>query len=437
MPNQPLNTTRIIRFWWPLAATWLMMAAEGPFVTGIIARMTDATQNLAAFGVAYAFALMSESPVIMLMAAATRWVKDRDSYITLRRFTLLLIAGVTVALLTVLYTPLYDLLIYKLLKLDAPMHDTVRMTLTWMLPWPGAIAWRRFLQGVLIVHGRTRTVSQGTIIRLAGMSGAAILFYHSEILPGSVAGGAALSVGVVMEMAATYLMARPTIRHFYSIKNRSGAPGLPEVIRFYYPLALATFIGLATMPMLTFFIGQSRMALESLALLPVVNAFIFIFRSIGLSFQEVAITFLGHSGERYRWVHRFVIKTAFVITFLVLIIVVTPLISYWYGHINGLSPELAALAIPPTLLLAAGPALTLYISWQRAVEMQTRRTRHVSNATILEVAVIALIMTIGIRIGDWVGITAAAVALMGGRLSGNLYLFWANRSATQVLFDKS
>ncbi|MHB8766672.1 MAG: hypothetical protein ACYDA8_20370, partial [Deferrisomatales bacterium] len=69
-PPQPTTGT-IFRFWLPLAATWLMMALEGPYLAAVIARLPEAEPNLAAFGVALAFALILEAPVIMIMGAAT------------------------------------------------------------------------------------------------------------------------------------------------------------------------------------------------------------------------------------------------------------------------------------------------------------------------------------------------------------------------------
>ena len=62
-----LSIRTILVFWFPLAATWLMMSAEGPYVAAIIARMPDAAYNLAAYGVAFSFAFMAEAPIIMMM----------------------------------------------------------------------------------------------------------------------------------------------------------------------------------------------------------------------------------------------------------------------------------------------------------------------------------------------------------------------------------
>ena len=51
-----LSRRRILRFWLPLEATWLMMAIEGPFLAAVIARLPAPKENLAAFGVAAALA---------------------------------------------------------------------------------------------------------------------------------------------------------------------------------------------------------------------------------------------------------------------------------------------------------------------------------------------------------------------------------------------
>ena len=57
--GEHLSMGAITRFWFPLALTWLMMAAEGPFLAAIIARLHDPKSNLAAWGVAFGYALTS------------------------------------------------------------------------------------------------------------------------------------------------------------------------------------------------------------------------------------------------------------------------------------------------------------------------------------------------------------------------------------------
>ena len=110
MTAEPLKTRRILVFWMPLAGTWLMMAVEGPFLAAVIARLPDAAPNLAAYGVAFAFAIIVESPVIMLMSASTALVNNRDSYLVFRRFTIALSALMTGVMLIIVMPPVFDTL---------------------------------------------------------------------------------------------------------------------------------------------------------------------------------------------------------------------------------------------------------------------------------------------------------------------------------------
>ena len=82
-PHRPLTLARIARVWWPLAASWLLMGAELPALSAVIARLPHPEINLAAYGgVVFPLALIIESPIIMLLAASTALCKDWASYAT-------------------------------------------------------------------------------------------------------------------------------------------------------------------------------------------------------------------------------------------------------------------------------------------------------------------------------------------------------------------
>ena len=105
--TEPLRTRHILAYWLPLAATWLMMAGEGPFIAAIIARLPEARFNLAAYGVAFSFALVAESPNMMMLTAANTLVHDRQSFLALRRFNYAMNAALTVAIVIGVIPPLF------------------------------------------------------------------------------------------------------------------------------------------------------------------------------------------------------------------------------------------------------------------------------------------------------------------------------------------
>lgn len=421
--NRPTNLTlgRLARFWLPLQATWLMMAVEGPFLAAVIARLPDPKFNLAAYGVAFSLAIMIEAPVIMMMSAATALVDSAGNYRRLRNFTWLLNLAITLAMLVLLFTPAWDLVIRRLMGLDPEVARLAHVSLVILLPWPAAIGYRRFCQGLLIRAGLPRRVAWGTVVRVAAMAACALTVWHTLDLPGAWVGACALSAGVLAEAAVSGLMARGTIKELLATRG-TDILAYRDIFTFYYPLALTSTISLVVHPMVTFFLGQSRHALESLAVMPVINSLVFIFRTPGLSFQEVAIAMVGRSWDNLPQVRRFAALLGTGAALGLALIALTPLSGIWFRKVSGLTPELTAFALTPVRILVLMPALSVLLSLQRSLQVARRQTRPVTWASVLEVAGILLVLVLTLRWGDWIGATAAAVAFMVGRLGGNLYL---------------
>ncbi|MDT8340998.1 MAG: hypothetical protein RQ751_05750 [Longimicrobiales bacterium] len=424
----------IFLFWAPLAATWLMMAAEGPFLAAVIARLPDPTFNLAAFGVSFAFAILVEAPVIMLMSAATALATGWLAYRRLRNFAWGLNLFSTALLLALLVPGVHATVMERVVGVPHAVAELTYGALWLLLPWPAAIGFRRFVQGVLIRSGRTRLVAYGTVLRLAAMTVTALGLYLWADWPGVWVGAAALSAGVVAEAAAAGVMALPVIRALRqdaeeeeagsgaSPAGPDAAPRYNEIFRFYYPLALTSVIGLTVQPMLTFFMGRAPSPLESLAVFPVVHALSFLFRSLGLSFQEAAIALMGDRHEHAPEVWRFALTLGLASSAALGVVAFTPLADLWFVRVSGLTPELARFAVWPARILVPLPALSVFLSYQRAVMVQARRTRPITVATAVEVAVIAVLFVLAGWVAGLVGVTAAFLAFLGGRTGANLYL---------------
>ena len=430
--NVPHSQRTIFRFWVPLAATWLMMGLEGPFLAAVIARLGEPAFNLAAYGVSFAFALLVESPVIMLMSASTALVEDSVSYRRLLKFTHAVNAGSTALLLIVLLPPVFWTLASTVLALPEEVARLTSGALWLLLPWPAAIGYRRFYQGLLIRSGRTRLVAAGTVTRLLGMAGTALLLYRLDGVPGAWVGAAALSAGVLTEAGAARLMARHTIRELNRAEPSSDAEavlGYGDILRFYYPLALTSLIGLSVQPVLTFFMGRAPSPVESLAVFPVVHSLSFLFRAMGLSFQEVAIALLGRRLEHFPELSRFATVLGIGASGGLALVAFTPLAHVWFITVSGPTPALAAFAIPPTRILVALPALSVLLSFQRAILVQERRTGPITMATVLEVLGVALLFPLFGWGAGMVGVTAAVLAFLGGRLAANSYLLRPVRRA--------
>lgn len=420
--TRPCPLRRIFRYWLPMFGTWLMMAVEAPFVAAVIARMADPKHNLAAFGVAYAVAILVEAPVIMILSASTALVRGAVSFERLRRFTWALNLALTGAMLLLVLTPAWTVVATDLIGLPGRVVELSRVGLLLMTLWPAAIGYRRFYQGLLIRSGRTRRVAWGTLVRLVTMAGTSLTLLLAADLPGVWVGTASIGLGVIAEAVASRIMARHEVQEARRQVAEDSPPRYSEIAAFYWPLALTSIISLAVHPLVTFFMGRSRFPLESLAVLPVVNSLTFIFRSPGLAYQEVAIALLGRNEEDKPHVLRFAALLAAGSTAVMCLITFTPLAWVWFRDISGLTPELTRFALTPIRILTLIPALSILLSLQRAVLVHGRHTGPITPATAVEVGGIVLALVVLIGGLDLVGVTAAALAFIVGRAAGNLLL---------------
>ncbi len=432
--KEPLSYKKILKFWIPLSATWLMMSVEGPFLTALIARMPNPEFNLAAYGVAFALALIIESPVIMMMSASVALVRNKYSFYKLRNFVYSVNFLITLFIIILIIPPVFYFLTIELMNLPPEVAVLTHKAVILLIPWPAAIGYRRFYQGIMISGNATRRVAYGTIIRMSSMFFVAVMLIPFSKLDGVVVGASALSAGVVMEALASRIMANKFVKNVKLNLTNDSSTNLSykEIVKFYYPLALTSFISLGIHPVVTFFMGQSNRALESLAVLPVLNSLVFFFRSFGLSFQEVGVALMGGNKNYYK-LRNFAFVLGIAVVSSLGLISFTPLSDIWFQKVSGLSAQLSEFSKFPLMLYTIFPATTVFISFQRAILVFYRKTNPITYATIIEVVGIIITLIITIKFFSMIGVIAAIIAYTLGRIAAIIYLIRPFKTA----LDKS
>lgn len=430
-----LSYRRIFWFWIPLAAMWFMMAVEQPLIAAFVARMPDPKINLAAYGVVFSVALIIESPIIMLLAAGTALSRGGLSYRRLLLFSHLLIAGLTALHLLVALTPLYDLILLRVIGVPEEVAALGRGAFLVTAPWIAGVGYRRLWQGVLIRYHRTGVVPITIALRLVVTAGLLILGYSLNRFPGVFVGSAALVGGITAAAVAAYLFVRPVVKEQLQESSREADPlSWPELIRFYVPLALTSLILLAARPVLTVALSRLPAALDSLAVWPVILSVSFLGRSIAMSYQEAAIALL--QDRRSLWMlQRFARLLGLIMFVLFSIFAVTPLAQIWFHRVVGLSARLTQMARLPMLVLVLLPAVGSLISWQRGVLVSSRRTPAITRSVVVNLAVLGLILVVLSYTVRLSGVLIAAVAYIGSVLAEWLYLRLASAKAQAWLLS--
>ena len=243
------KTKQILQTWWPLAASWLLMSVEMPALSAVIARLANPEINLAAYGgIVFPLSLIFEAPIIMLLAASTALNRDTQSYALLRKFMLVAGAVLTTIHMTVAFSPLYYIVVEKIIGVPHEIVEPARIGLMLMVPWSWSIAYRRFNQGIMIRYGYSQAVGAGTIVRLTAGGLVLVAGFLVKSVSGVAVGAAAQALGVFSEAIYASLRVRPVIRQH--LPRNWGGESLTwrAFANFYIPLALNSLLFLFWQP---------------------------------------------------------------------------------------------------------------------------------------------------------------------------------------------
>jgi hypothetical protein len=426
---------RIVQTWWPLAASWLLMSAEGSAVSAIVARLADPKINLAAYGgVAFPVSLIIEAPIIMLLSASTALSKDWDSYLRLNRFMMRAGALLTMLHVLIAFTPLYYVVVVGLIGAPKEIVEPARIGLMIMTPWTWSIAYRRFNQGVLIRFGHSRAVGFGTLVRLSADGLVLGIGYLVGVIPGIVVATSTVVAGVISEAIYAGLRVRPVLRD----QLRQAAPvEQPLTFRtfldFYTPLAMTSLLNLLVQPMGSAALSRMPDALESLAVWPVVSGLLFMPRSLGYAYNEVVIAMLDEPGAVSN-LRRFMALLAASTTVLLLTIAATPLAELWFRRLSALTPTLATLAQRSLWIALPIPGLTVLQNWYQGNLVHSRRTRAIASSMAVFLLTTIVILWAGVAWGQVTGLYIGLLAFGASLLIQNVWLWQRSRLAVQACF---
>lgn len=380
---------------------------------------------LAAMGIVTSLSVTIESPIITLLATSTALSRDRASYLLLRRFTIHWMILLTVITFLIGYTPLFDMIILGAMNVPEEVAFWVRPGLRIMLLWSAAIAWRRFLQGVMIRYDQTRRVAWGTVVRLVSSGGTALALFMASDLAGVIIGACALMAGVVAEALYATIAVRPILQNQLgpdSPPSESTALSYRTLFWFHLPLAATSLLTLLVQPLVAFSLARSPNPTLSLAAWPVVFQVMLISRAAAFALPEVIIA-LSDGEPTFKPLRRFSLTLTGAVSVLMILFLTTPLVSFYLLVVQDLTPAVATISKEGLLVFLTLPAFTTLIAWIRGLLIESRATGIVNGGMAINLVATILVLFLGINL-EWPGINSAALALSAAAAAEFIFLWW-------------
>ena len=428
--SKALDQQTIFRTWLPLAASWLLMGAELPLLSAVVARLADPDVHMAAYsGIVFPLALVIESPIIMLLTASTALSRNTRAYKKMWRMMTWMSVVLTLAHVAIAFTPLYDFIALKILNAPADIIEPGRVGLQIMTPWTWAIAHRRFNQGVLIRFGQSGAVGWGTAMRLVADVIVLAIGFALYDVAGIVVATAAVAAGVLAEAAYIHWKVQAVING--PLRKASG-PAITqrEVILFYLPIAFAPTIGLLGQPMLTGAMGRMDAPLLTLAVWPTVNSLIFMLRAAGIAYTEVVVALLDRPGG-LRQLRRFTVWLSLGLSVPLLVLCTTPLIDIWFDRFIGLRPELAALGKSALWFAVLMPAVTAWACYFEGLLIHHKRSAAVTEAVVFFIVTLFAFLFFAVKNQSMPGLNAAVCSMFLAGVAQTLWLWRRSHGITR------
>lgn len=215
------------------------MALGDTFRNLALGRFPNSEMTLAVIGVTKSIAVCLESPIITILHASTALSVDRSAHKALRRFTSLLSLCLTLIFVGLCYEPISLWLFCTIFGFTPDVASIARFALVFMIPWPAAIAFRRFFQGILIRNRQEKEMSIAAGLRLTFTVLTLMIGYRLQF--------DAIVVAVISLIGAVVVEALVVI--FYARALPTSSPpnaNLPtttkEVARYYLPLGATSIV---------------------------------------------------------------------------------------------------------------------------------------------------------------------------------------------------
>ncbi len=423
----PVDLLRVFAMWLPLAASFELMAVEGPSLQAVVGRLPHPELNLAAWGLTIGLSLLVESPVIMLLATSIAIVSDGHAFRVLRRFTLGLCVACTILTALLSFTPLYGFVTATLMRQPLDIRQAARPALQIMLLWTAAIGYRRFYQGVLVRYGYASRVSYGTVFRLTSILTVALLMVWTGRFSGVVAAALAIMSGVITEATATRLFARVAVREVQAHPSTGDSLTLRAVLRFHGPLAATTLLTLLVEPLNSAALAWLPQARITLAAWPVAFMSVFIIRGLSFPLQETAVALATRSDGR-RALHRFTRWVGVVTSILLAVLAFTPLLHVYLVKLLDTPPVLLPFVRTAVGLCVLQPFFTATGAFNRGVLMAFHRTGDVYRGMGASLLAQIVLLVLLVRLG-WPGMWVAALSSSGSTL---IEYLWLRRCASRL-----
>jgi hypothetical protein len=383
----------LIRFLLPLVLTAFAQEVGVQVLNGGMARMPQATETLASFGLAWGLVSFLSAILTQTRQLGLVLVDGTQAYRQVQRFVAVCGLFLAAIVAIIALTPIGIWVVEDLHGLSGSLAGVTRQILLWLIPVPVLRGLMRFYSGALLRARRSNIVSAALIIGL-GVNILTVL----GLLPASFVQVSPFWLPVL----ATYAgLVGELVVLLWGINRivypRMKLPGqelsLYQIINFFWPLALIMAIQGFSRPLINVFVSRGESGAEALAVLTVVYGLGHLpygwlneTRNLPAAFQDVTGSMAA--------IRRFILVCAVVSFGLMVLMFWTPVRDFILIGILGLNTTLAGKSVVPLLIFSFFPIPVALRGYLHGVGLLAHRTRAMAPSAPARILAIIIALAV-------------------------------------------
>jgi progressive ankylosis protein len=413
----------------PLSLSDVAMTLGDPLQTSALSRLDFPQETLAGVGVVKGVAVFLESPIIMILHAATALGGQAKSRRALWQFTI--IAGLVLSSIFLLLTwqPLYNWLLLDVFGVSASIAARGRTAFLLMFLWPFVIAWRRFFQGLLIRAHKSIAVGWASVARLTWVIVTLIvgvsLRFDGALLAGITMMGAILIEAILVTWFCVRLGAIAILNQQVNSDTKKLPQTLPGVTFYYLPLASTMLLVWGARAILLSLIARAFDGSLALAVWPAAWGLLLAIANGTRMIQQVVISAYEETSKRTLVAFVMIVGLSF--TLIPLFLGFTEQGLFLLREFLGNNPALVAASRPIIQILSCLPLLLAMQNTFQGLLIHKGKNWLINLATLVS-ATLTLVVCGSLIFTGHSGATSAAYGMLAGVISEIIVLFFALQS---------
>jgi hypothetical protein len=418
----------LTRFLLPLVLTMVVQELGTQVLNGGMARLPQATQTLASFGLAWFLVSFLTSPMLQARHLGLVLVDGRQAFKRVQWFVLLLGLVLGAVLASLVFTPLGNWVIEELHGVSRTLGAVARTVILWLIPIPLFKGLALFHSGLLLRTRRTGVVS---LAMFASMGASTLAVF--ALLPTGLVQGTPILLPILVTYAG--VLAELTVvlwgswhQREYLQRNAGAELSFSYVVRFFWPLALIMAIQGLSRPLINLFVAREPGGTEALAVLTITYALGLLpygwlneIRSLPAAFQD------RENGLTH--IRRFAIGCGLLSFGIMVLLFWTPVRDFILGTLIGVDPELAAGAAMPLVVFSFFPLVVMARAYLHGVGLVERRTQAMAPSAPARVLAVFFALAILPALGVH-SATRGVAALLCGFMVETVVVWWGIRGRT-------